>query len=398
MSTKDHIGITGYDSFHFVVENLERSRAFYTEKFDFKEVARAGDELAARSGQQSTVFGAGEVRVCVSTPLSQHSKAARYLRRHPAGVMSLSFRVEDLDRTIAFLEKRGGTFLADPVEDKDARGGRYRCVEIATPLGDVAFRFVERSDYRAFAPGFVDSGVGNVGRGVAANETAKPENLFGISSVDHVTSNGLTMQPIVGWYKEVLGMEPFWDIAFHTKDVSQQFAAGSGLKSIVMWDPVSQVKFATNEPLRPQFRESQIWKFVDDNAGAGVQHVAFGVTDIIFTVNELRRRGVDFMDTPKSYYQHLPERLAKLGITNVKEELATLEKLQILLDGSHDKYMLQIFLREAKTMYDEPRAGPFFYEIIQRAGDPGFGYGNFRALFESIERAQQADAMRQGQG
>jgi 4-hydroxyphenylpyruvate dioxygenase len=101
------------------------------------------------------------------------------------------------------------------------------------------------------------------------------------------------------------------------------------------------------------------------------------------------------MDTPKSYYQHLPERLAKLGITNVKEELATLEKLQILLDGSHDKYMLQIFLREAKTMYEEPRAGPFFYEIIQRAGDPGFGYGNFRALFESIEQAQKDEAKRQ---
>jgi len=381
-----HIGIIGYDSFHFVVENLERSRAFYTQKFDFKEVARAGDELTQRSGQQSTVFGAGDARVCVSTPLSQASKAARFLGRHPAGVMSLSFRVTNLDETIAFLEQRGGTFLSDPIEDKDARGGTYRAVEIATPLGDVAFRFVERSDYRAFAPGFVDSGVGS------DLEQRRPDNVFGIHAVDHVTSNGLTMQPIIAWYRDVLGFEPYWEIKFHTKDVAQQFAHGSGLKSIVMWDPVSKVKFATNEPLRPHFRESQIFKFVDDNRGPGVQHVAFDVPDIIATVEELKRRSVDFMDTPPSYYRDLPRRLEALGITNVTQELSVLEKHQILLDGSQDRYMLQIFLREAKALYSDERAGPFFYEIIQRCGDEGFGYGNFRALFESIERAQAAQA------
>jgi 4-hydroxyphenylpyruvate dioxygenase len=379
--SKEHLGILGYDSLHFVVENLDRSRKFYADKFDFKEVARAGDELTSRSGQQSVVFGAGDVRVCVSTPLAQQSKAARFLKRHPSGVMSLSFRVKNLDETMAFLDARGGTFLSDPVEDKDSRGGSYRAVEIATPLGDVAFRFVERNDYRAFAPGFVDSGVGNQG---------KPDNVYGIQIVDHVTSNGLTMVPIVGWYRDVLGFEPFWEIKFHTKDVAAQFAHGSGLKSIVMWDPISQVKFATNEPLRPHFRDSQIFKFVDDNQGPGVQHVAFNVKDVIWTVEELKRRAVDFMDTPESYYRDLPRRLDALGIHNVKEELGVLEKHQILLDGSQDRYMLQIFLREAKALYSDERAGPFFYEIIQRCGDEGFGYGNFRALFESIERAQTA--------
>jgi 4-hydroxyphenylpyruvate dioxygenase len=379
--SKDHSGLIGYDSFHFVVENLDRSRAFYTERLDFKEVARASDELVQRSGQQSIVFGAGEVRVCVSTPLNQTSKAARYMKRHPAGVMSLSFRVQDLDQTVAFLDKRGGTFLNDPIEAKDERGGRYRSVEIATPLGDVAFRFVERSDFRAFAPGFVDSGVGNQG---------KPENIFGITNIDHITSNGLTMQPIVAWYKEVLGFEPFWEISFHTQDVAKQRASGSGLRSIVMWDPESGIKFATNEPLRPFFRDSQITKFVEDNQGNGVQHIAFAVSNILWTVEELKRRGVDFMETHPAYYRDLPARLAELGIHNVKEELKELERLQILLDGANDKYMLQIFMREAAALYDEHRAGPFFYEIIQRAGDPGFGYGNFRALFESIERAQRA--------
>lgn len=376
----EHIGILGYDSFHFVVENLERSRQFYAERFDFKEVARAGDDLVQRSGQQSVVFGAGDARVCVSTPLRQQSKAARYLKKHPAGVMSLSVRVKNLDETMAFLDKRGGTFLADPLEHVDGKG-RYRSVEIATPLGDVAFRFVERTDYPRFAPGFVDSGVGNAGQ---------PKNVFGIRDIDHVTSNGLTMQPIIAWYRNVLGMVPFWDISFHTQDVAKERASGSGLRSIVMWDPVSHVKFATNEPLRPHFRESQIAKFVDDNGGPGVQHVAFAVDDIVWSVEELKRRGVDFMETPKAYYQALPERLANLGITNVKEEIAQLERLQILVDGAEDKYMLQIFLREAAALHDDVRAGPFFYEIIQRCGDEGFGYGNFRALFESIERFQKA--------
>jgi 4-hydroxyphenylpyruvate dioxygenase len=375
----EHLGIVGYDSLHFVVENLDRSREFYTSRFGFKEVARASDDLVTRSGQQSVVYGAGDARVCVSTPLTEKSKAARYLKRHPAGVMSLSFRVQDLDATATYLDKRGGTFLSEPLEAADERGGRYRSFEIATPLGDVAFRFIQRLDFPGFAPGFVDSGVGNA---------CRPENDFGITQMDHVTSNGLTMQPIVAWYKDVLGFEPFWEISFHTRDVAHTRASGSGLRSIVMWDPESGVKFATNEPLRPFFRESQIAKFVEDNCGNGIQHVAFAVPNIIGTIEELKRRKVEFMETHPAYYKDLPDRLAQLGVTNVKEELKELERLGILVDGGNDKYMLQIFLREAAVLYDESRAGPFFYEIIQRAGDPGFGYGNFRALFESIERAQ----------
>src|SRR6185312_7128537 len=182
------IGLVGYDSIHFVVEDIERSRRFY-EKLDFREVARSGEALSARSGQRSVVFGAGEVRVCVSAP-SGHaaagpSKASRYLKHHPAGVMSLGFRVRDLGETMAALEVRGGTFLGDPLIDTDARGGRYRAVEVATPLGDVAFRFVERQGYEAFAPGFDVTG------------PADPPNRFGIRAVDHATCNGLTMQPII---------------------------------------------------------------------------------------------------------------------------------------------------------------------------------------------------------
>jgi 4-hydroxyphenylpyruvate dioxygenase len=197
----ESLGIIGFDSFHFAVENLERSRSFYREKLDFDEVARAGDLLVQRSGQASTVFGAGDVRVCVSTPLHEDCRAARYLRRHPAGIMSLSFRVEDLDRTMRLLEQRGATVLADPIDERDSSGGRYRSFEIATPLGDVAFRYIERTDYAAFGPGFEQL-------------IARPKpSRYGIERVDHVTANALTMQPLILFYRDVLGMEEFWRIS-----------------------------------------------------------------------------------------------------------------------------------------------------------------------------------------
>src|SRR5262245_53585923 len=139
----ESLSILEFDSFHFAVENLERSRLFYTSRFDFDEVARADHRLVQKSGQVSAVFGAGDVRGCVSTPLHEDCKAARYLRRHPAGIMSLSFRVEDLDRAYELLEKRSAAILADPIDDRTSSGGRYRAFEIATPLGAVAFRSVE---------------------------------------------------------------------------------------------------------------------------------------------------------------------------------------------------------------------------------------------------------------
>ena len=383
---RENFGLIGYDSYHFAVTDLERSRRFYTEKFGFVEVARSSQELVDKTGQQSIVFGAGMVRVVVSAPVAGHAKeheckAARYLKRHPAGVMSLSFRVQDLDKAWSILESRGATMLTDVTEDRDG-SGVYRQFEIATPLGDVNFRYIERAgDYPRFAPMFD-----------TLDSTPQPKNVFGIDCIDHVTNNVLTLSPLILWYREVLGMEHFWDIEFHTLDATKnkQQKSGSGLKSIVMRDPECGVKFANNEPMRPFFRDSQINVFVDDNNGPGVQHIAFNVKQIIPTVDEMRRRGVDFLSTPGSYYDALPARLSRLAITNVQEALDDLRSRAILLDGRDDKYMLQIFLRDAGQTYHDPKAGPFFYEIIQRAGDPGFGGGNFRALFEAIERDQFA--------
>jgi len=374
------LGLKGYDGYQFVVEDIERSARFYTERFGFDLLARSSAPLVGASGQESRVYGTGQIRAEVTTPLTSASRAARYLRHHPAGVAMLSFRVANLETARRFLEDRRATFLDRPVEH-DCGCGTYRSFDIATPLGDVVFRFVERGDgYCDYAPGF--------------DTIAEPvPSPLGFERVDHVTANGLTMWPIVEWYRHVLGFEQIWDIQFHTDDVGGVCrTTGSGLKSIVMEDPTHTVKFATNEPLAPYFDASQITTFVYDNGGAGVQHVAFEVREILPTVEAMRARGVQFLDAPPSYYAALPARLTANRVSRIDEPMGRVQANGVLVDGADDKYMLQIFMREASGYYGDDRAGPFFYEIIQRAGDEGFGGGNFRALFESIEADQKVRA------
>jgi 4-hydroxyphenylpyruvate dioxygenase len=199
------------------------------------------------------------------------------------------------------------------------------------------------------------------------------------------------MAPALLWLEHVLGFERFWDVEFHTDDVKKRSGhAGSGLRSAVMWEPKSGVKFANNEPYRPHFRESQINIFHEEHRGDGIQHLAMAVADIVTAVRQLRARGVEFMPTPSEYYDALPERLEHLGVDELEEDLAELRELEILVDGDGKQgYLLQIFLKDSANFYHSSDAGPFFYEIIQRKGDQGFGAGNFRALFESIERHQQ---------
>ena len=169
-------------------------------------------------------------------------------------------------------------------------------------------------------------------------------------------------------------------------------AKGSGLRSVVMRDPKSGVKFANNEPWRPAFKNSQINIFHEDQRGDGIQHAALSVEDILGAVRGMRDRGVEFMPTPAAYYEMLPARLTEIGVGAIGEDVATLRDLAILVDGAAaGSYLLQIFLKDSAGLYRDPEAGPFFFEIIQRKGDLGFGAGNFRALFESIEREQQRE-------
>ena len=386
MAASEELGILGVDSFHYFVRHPERSHQFYTERFGWQEVARASDPMAIATGQRSRVYQAGTIRVVVSTPERPGCRAARYLRRHPAGVGSITFRVADLDRAWAFLAGHEGTPIHGIRETRDSQGGRYRHFSITTAIGDTTFRFCEKTDWQGFAPGF--ESVGPASDFIDGFVT----NPVGFQGVDHVTCNAQTMAAVKLWFQHVLGMEQCWDIEFHTEDVTAGRESGTGLRSVVMWDPRSGLKFPINEPLQPFFKEGQINIFVEDNAGAGVQHVALLVEDCVSAVHGLRERGVEFLHTPGSYYDLAPARLLDNDVhtDRIAHDLDTLRGLGILIDGSPvDNYLIQIFLKDAASLYRQPEAGPFFFELIQRCGDQGFGGGNFRALFEAIERDQR---------
>lgn len=373
----ESLGLLGFDSYTFTVENLERSRVFHRTQFDLREVARASQALTAHTGEAASVFVAGDVRIVLVAPVAQASAAARYLRRHPAGVSTISLRVESVERARAFLAARGATLLGDDVDARDARDLVHRSFGVATPIGDVVLRLVERGDLVAPDPGFEP-----------VSQESTPTNQLGLQRVDHLALDVRALRPALDWFRHVLGLEVLAEDSFHTEQVSPGRSSGSGVHSVAVGDVAANVRFVLNEPLAPFFESSQIARFVYDNHGPGVQHVAFLVSRLVPTVEEMRRRGADFLPTPAAYYQALPARLEQLGITSLREQLATLERLEILVDGRDDRYLLQIALREAASLYDDERARPSFYQLVQRAGDEGFGHGNFRALVESIEREQ----------
>jgi 4-hydroxyphenylpyruvate dioxygenase len=373
----DSLGIIKLEALTLYVNDLARARAFLVDKLDFAETGRSNSDLNARGKQQSAVFEAGDATVIVCAPQSEGSRAWRYLRKHPEGIGTLTFAVQNIEQAFSFIEARGGTIIAD-IERFADEHGTLAMFSIATPLGDTTFRFIERNGYQPLFPGC---------ERISPTPT---RNTFNFRAIDHVTTNFQTMAPALLWMEHVLGFQKFWDVTFHTDDVAKHGASGSGLKSIVMWDPHSGLKFACNEPLRPQFKNSQINLFVEDHRGDGVQHAALAAPNIIEAVRGLRARGVQFMPTPNSYFDVLQERLNTLGVGTIDEDIETLRTLEILVDGEGaHQYLLQIFLKEAASIHADPNAGPFFFEIIQRKGSRGFGAGNFRALFESIEREQK---------
>ena len=381
MPKLESLGIRRVESVHYYVHDLDRSRTFYCDRMDFAELGVSGPELTKAGKQKSVVFAAGDVRVICSTPEGEVGRAHRVLKKHPDGIGTITYEVEDIDKTFRLLEERGGTPIDEVKWFKGDGGGRLGTFAITTPFGDTTFRFAQRDHFDALFPGFL------------AHEKPKGgTNCFGIEAVDHITSNFQTMKPALLWMEHVLGCEQYWNVQFHTEDVSKTGTHGSGLRSTVMWEPHSGVKYANNEPWRPFFKTSQINVFNEDHRGDGVQHLALTVKDILTSVRDMRKRGVQFMPTPAAYYEALPDRLNQIGVRKIDEEIATLQELEILVDGEKDhEYMLQIFLKDAAGLYSEPAAGPFFYEIIQRKGDRGFGAGNFRALFESIERTQRSE-------
>ncbi|HVE85106.1 MAG TPA: VOC family protein [Myxococcales bacterium] len=381
MAKPESLGIKTIESVTYYVHDLERSRRFYTQLLDFQEIGVSNPDLEKRGRQKSAVFKADGCVLIVAQPQGEGGRAWRYLRKHPDGVGTINFEVEDVEKAFHLLERRGGTIIADIERFTGDQGGKLAFFSITTPFGDTTFRFVQRDGCRALFPGMVEHSPPGGGT-----------NKYGFAAFDHITSNFQTMTPALLWLEHVMGFERYWGIEFHTEDVAKGAGHGSGLRSTVMWDPRSGAKFANNEPYRPFFKNSQINIFVEDQRGDGVQHIALAVRDVVQTTRDLRKAGVEFMPTPGTYYDALPDRLQRLKIKRIDEDIQVLRDLEILVDGDKEhSYLLQIFMKDAASLYHEPAAGPFFFEIIQRKGDQGFGGGNFRALFESIERQQKTE-------
>jgi 4-hydroxyphenylpyruvate dioxygenase len=378
MTQTTNLGIIGYDGIRFVSLDLERSRSFYIDTMDFALTAATTPAFEDRHGYKGLVFSARNIQIEVIESTRAGSTPDKHLKQNAAGICAVNFLVKDIEATRKTLVERGATFLETGITTVEADGGSYRTFEIVTPLGNTTYGFVQRTGgYKGYAPGYEARAEGG-------------SNKFDFAGIDHLTSNMRTLKPYIDWCKSIMGMEEFWRIDFHTSDVDPTRTSGSGLKSIVVRDPESGIKFANNEPAAPFFNNSQIQFYLEDFGGAGVQHAAFGVRDILAVLPALRERGARFLNTPGSYYDAAPARMAEQGVAKIDENWDDLRATGTLIDGKDGKYLLQIFMEEAAKLYTQPKAGPFFIELIQRKGDPGFGGGNFRALFESIER-EQAD-------
>lgn len=371
---QENLGLVGWDHYEYVFADLESGRACLRQQMDIPETGRLSSRVSAERGEDALFFQAGRAAFACVVPRDPGSAAGKWLRRHPEGVRRLAFRVRDLEHARRTLVERGATLRTGVVRGVDQLGQPYGYFDIATPMGDVSYRFVQR-------------GPGGLPPGIEPTDPGSARNRYDFQVIDHVTSNFLTLEPFITWLRDVMGFTEYWRVSFHTSDVKGD--GGTGLFSIVMWDRESGIKMANNEPLSPNYEVSQIYAFVEENNGPGVQHVAFHVPHILPCVEGLRRSGMEFLDTPGAYYDMLPARMASRGVGALNEDERRLRELGILVDGAEGKYLLQIFSVEGRMLRHRPDGGPFFYEIIQRRGARGFGEGNFRALFESIERERE---------
>lgn len=378
MTAPKNMGLSGYHSIQFFVRDLDAAVKWHKEKFDFGEIARSTKDWEDRNQMKGVVLkGPKGIGWIFTSPISEGSSAGKWLARHPEGCAFLNFRVEDIKTAATFLAERSAPFLYD-IKNVDSKDGFWRETAIATSIGEVGFRFIEEKNFAQFAPGFE----------WVANAQSVKESKFQFEEIDHVTINGRSMHGITEFCKSVMGFEQYWAVDFHTAHSKPELGTGSGLESIVVWDPYSQIKFATNQPMQPYFNNSQIEIYVEDNNGPGIQHLALSVKEIIPTVRALREYGCSLLETFDKYYQQLPKRIEENKIGKIKEPMEEIQKLGILVDGRDNKYLLQIFMKEMCEQLGNKKAGPFFYEIIQREGEKSFGDGNFKALFDSIETNQ----------
>ena len=343
----------------FYVGNALQAEYYYRKAFGFSRTAFLGLETGARD-RVSYVMTQGKVQLVLTGALRpEESAISRFLARHGDGVVDLAFEVDDARECFRLAVANGATPVLEPEEQRDAHGAIVKA-SIAS-YGDTVHSFIEKKDYRGpFLPGYEARDVPGEGGG------------FGI--IDNVVGNQADgrMEPVVSWYERVLGFQRF--LSFDDKDISTEFTA---LRSVVMNAPNNIIKFPINEPA-PGRKKSQIEEYVEFHGGAGVQHVALLTDDILATVRRLRANGVQFLEVPDTYYETVTERVGPID-----EDLALIREQRILVDRDDRGYLLQLF---TKPVEDRPT---LFFEIIQRKGSQSFGKGNFKALFESIEREQE---------
>ena len=357
---EDFLPINGTDYVELYVGNAKQSAHFYKTAFGFQSVAYAGLETGLKD-RVSYVLQQDKIRLVLTSPLTQGGPINEHINKHGDGVKVIALWVDDATSAWKKTTKRGAKSFMEPMQEEDANGHVVKS-GIHT-YGETIHIFIERKNYNgAFLPGF------------RAWESDYNPSEVGLRFIDHMVGN-------VGWgemnkwcefYAKVMGFAQL--VSFDDKDISTEYTA---LMSKVMSNGSGRIKFPINEPAEGR-KKSQIEEYIDFYNGAGVQHIAVSTNNIIETVAELRKRGVEFLRVPEIYYDDVLDRVGEID-----EDLEPLKNLNILIDRDDEGYLLQIF---TKPVLDRPT---MFFEIIQRKGAQSFGKGNFKALFEAIEREQE---------
>jgi 4-hydroxyphenylpyruvate dioxygenase len=357
---EDFMPLLGWDHVELWVGNAKQSAYFYERALGFTRTAYSGPECGVRD-RASYVLEQGEIRLVLTTALREDHEITRHHARHGDGVRDIALTVPDATEAYRQAVQRGARGVREPTKLEDEHGA----VEIAaiSTYGDTIHTFVERSGYEgAFLPGFV-----------SVSTNGQPGGDAGLTNIDHIVGNVELgrMDEWVAFYERVFGMTNI--LHFGDEQIQTEYSA---LMSKVMSDSEGKIKFPINEPAEGK-RKSQIEEYIEFYNGAGAQHIALASSDIVATVENLKSRGLLFLDTPDTYYEDAADRVGE-----IEEDYAELREYKILVDRDDDGYLLQIF---TKTAQDRPT---LFFEVIERHGARGFGDGNFKALFEAIEREQ----------
>lgn len=363
---QDFLPLLGTDYVEFYVGNAKQAAHFYKTAFGFQSLAYAGLETGVKD-RASYVLKQDKIRLVLTTALNSDSPIGEHVKKHGDGVKVIALWVDDARKSWEETTSRGAKSYLEPTVEKDEHGEVVKS-GIYT-YGETVHIFIERKNYNGtFLPGYQEW-----------KSDYNPTST-GLKFIDHMVGNvgWGEMNTWVKWYEDVMGFVNF--LSFDDKQIHTEYSA---LMSKVMSNGNGRIKFPINEPAKGKKR-SQIEEYLDFYEGSGAQHIAVATDDILTTVADLRSRGVEFLSTPpKEYYDEIPERLGE-HMKIVKEDLNEVAKLGILVDSDEEGYLLQIF---TKPVEDRPT---LFFEIIQRMGARGFGAGNFKALFESIEREQEA--------